>query len=372
MSRPSDNKSGHIKRPFKLLCPLSILDSTNFKLRYELTKVGVLIALASVAVANGFVPAEAASPKVKPEFADSPLPVELHGQLDRAGKLMKSGKYDKAKPLLGSTLEAANDVPKCLAIAQYTEPYAFPMMEFRRQCCNKALSLCNSEEDYLLMALKARRYQFFEITRECISKLIENARTVPSLYSLARKAHEVSLNDVAHMAMEKAATGIKTGDDWLTYAENCKALGYDDLLRKAIKLLIDEEDESIPLCDLALRIQRYGMRDEVRYALRKSLDKVSSDLSTATREMTEIAETARRLNEPDVKARAEFYVKKGNVMLKQRGLQEEAAARERSESERKLLDEARARDKERESGFVSGDGQQQAPPPPPGKPSSGY
>lgn len=317
-----------------------------------------------------------AAPK-KSEWADSPLPIELQGQLERAGKTMKSGKYDKAKPMLLSALEGANDVPKCLAIAQYTEPYAFPMLDFRRQCCNKALSLCSTEDDYLLMALKARRYQFFEITRECIKKLIENARTVNQLYSLARKAQEVSLNDVAHQAMDKAATGIRTGQEWLAYCENCKALGFDDLLRKALKLLIDEEDESIPLCDIALHIQRYGMRDEVRYALKKALDKVSSDLSTATHEMAEIGEAARQLNEPDVKARADYFVKKGNNMLRQRGMAEEATAKARADRERQSLDDARLKDKERESstsfGSDAGATQQtQAPPGPPPKPSNGY
>ncbi len=312
-----------------------------------------------------------AKSKPRAEWADSPLPVELQGQLDRAGKLMKAGKYDKAKPMILSALESANDVPKCLAIATYTEPYAFPMLEIRRKCCTRALTLCNNEDDFLLMALKARRYQFFEITRESISKMIENARTVPQLYNLARKSQEVSMNDVSHMAMEKASTGIRTGEEWLVYAENCKALGYDDLLRKAIKLLVDDEDESIPLCDIALRVQRYGMRDEVRYALKKALDKVSPDLATATREMAEISEAARRLNEPDIKTRADFFVKKGNYMLKQKGLAEEASARERAEQERIKLDEARLRDRERESGFVQEPGAQSQPLPP-SKPSSGY
>lgn len=316
------------------------------------------------------VPADAANKKPT-EWANSPLAVETQRQLTSASRFLKSGKYDKAKPILLSALESASDVPKCLAIAQFTEAYGFPMLEVRRQCCNKALSLCGSEEDFLLMALKARRYEFFEITRESISKLIENAKTVPQLYNLAKKSQEVSLNDVSHLAMEKAATGIKTGEQWLVYAENCKALGFDDLLRKAIKLLIDEEDESIPLCEIALRINRYGMRDSVRYALKKALDKVNSDLSQATREMAEISEAARQLNEPDVKQRADYFVKKGNYMLKQRGLAEEASAKEKAERERSALDSARLRDKERESGFSTEQGNT-VNQPPPGNPSTGY
>jgi hypothetical protein len=305
----------------------------------------------------------AQSARQKPEWANSPLSVESQVQLDRAGKLMKSGKYDRAKPAILSALSSANDVPKCLAIAEFTETYAFPLMEVRRECCNKALSLCSSDEDYLLMALKARHYQFYEITRQSISKLTENAKTLPQLFSLARKAHEVSLNDVAHMALEKAASGIRTGEDWQNYAENCKALGMDDLLRKAIKRMIDEEDDSVTLCKIGERIQRYGMRDEIRYCLRKALDKVSSDLGTATSEMAEIAETARLLNEPDVKLRAEFFVKKGNYMLKQRGEQDAAERRSRAERERQSLDDARLKDGSARPGDPGAN---------PGKPSTGY
>lgn len=307
--------------------------------------------------------------KPRAEFADSPLPVEVQIQLVRAGKLMKSGKYDKAKPIILSSLEGASDVPKCLAIAQYTEPYAFPMMDVRRQCCNKALSLCATDDDYLLMALKARRYNFFEITRESMGKLIENAKTVPALYNLAKKAHEVSLNDLAHLAMERATTGLKP-QDWLIYAENCKALGMDDLLRKALKKMIDERDDVQDLCDLARIIQRYNMRDEVRYALRKALDKISSDLPTATKEMEEISETARELNEPDVKTRADFFVKKGSYMMKQRGMADDAERKARADRERQGLDDARNKDQTREAGF-SPDGKS-TPAPPPAPPSSEY
>lgn len=333
------------------------------------SKVGTALLVGTQLTLALCISAEASSTKVDPT---SPLAAEVQGELARAGKIMKTGKYDRAKPMIQSALASANDVPKCLAIAEFTEPYAFPMLEVRRECCNKALSLCSTEEDYLLMALKARHYQFYEITRQAISKLIENAKTVPQLYNLARKAHEVSLNDVAHMALEKAASGIKTGQDWFTYLENCKALGMEELVRKGVKLLIDEENDSVALCDLALRIQRYGMRDEIRYCLRKALDKVSSDLPTATREMAEIAEAARQLNEPDVKTRAEFFVKKGNYMLKQRGEAEQAEGRARADRERQSLDDARLKDKERDQSGFAGEGSATSTPAAPSKPSSGY
>lgn len=310
----------------------------------------------AVSVANFSLPISVEAAK-KTQWVDSPLPVESQVALDRAGKFLKSGKYDKARPIILSTLQSAGDVPKCLAIAQFTEAYAFPMMEVRRQCCVKALELCRTEDDYLLMALKARKYQFFEVTRMAISKLIENAKTMPQLYELAKRAQEVALNDVAHLAMEKAYTGLKSQDDAFAYASTCKSLGIDDLMRKAIKQMIDDEDESIPLCDLTLNIQRYGMRDETRYALRKALDHTSKDLPTATQEMAKIAETARMVNEPDVKARAEYFVKKGNLMLRQQQQSEVDQRAARAARERASLDAARAADTQREqsAGFGRSD-----------------
>ena len=301
-------------------------------------------------------PAGAANSK-KAQWADSPLPVESQVALDRAGKYLKSGKYDKARPIILSALQSASDVPKCLAIAQYTELYGFPMMEMRRQCCVKALELCRTEDDFLLMALKARKYQFFEVTRSAIHKLIENAKTMPQLYELAKRAQEVALNDVAHLAMEKAYTGLKSQDDAFAFASTCKSLGIDDLMRKAIKQMIDDEDESIPLCDLTLNIQRYGMRDETRYALKKALDHTSKDLPTATQEMAKIAEVARMVNEPDVKSRAEYFVKKGNLMLRQREQSEVDERAARQARERASLDAARAADAQREqsAGFGRSD-----------------
>ena len=314
---------------------------------------------------------EAKAPKT--QWLDSPLPVESQVALERAGKYMKAGNYDKARPIIVAQLDSAGDVPKCLAIAQYTEPYAFPLMEVRRKCCVKALDLCRTEDDYLLMALKARKYQFFEVTRLAITKLIENAKTTPQLYELAKRAQEVALNDVAHLAMEKAYTGLKSEDDALLYASNCKALGIDDLTRKALKQVIDDEDDSVPLCDLAIKIQKYNMRDEVRYALRKALDHVSKDLAPATQEMATISETARLVNEPDVKARADYFVKKGNLMLRQKSQSEVEAREARAARERASLDSARATDAERETtGFGRADPSSPNQTAPDQHPSSGY
>lgn len=275
----------------------------------------------------------------KAVWTDSPLPVEAQSALTKAGRMMKSGKFDRAKPAVLAVLETANDVPKCLAIAQYTESYGYPMMEVRRQCLNKALSLCQNEEDYILLALKSRKYQFFEITRQSMSSLIQTAKTMPQLYDLARKAQEVALNDLAHMAMEKAYSGLQTEEQAFVYADHCKDLGMDDLLRKTLKQMVDDEDDSGALCDMALKIEKFNMRDLNRYLLRKALE-----CCKTVPDMEAIQEVGRRLNEPDVVERARYFVKKGKLIQKIKGDQVEHAGKVRAWRESNDLEQARKRD----------------------------
>jgi hypothetical protein len=243
--------------------------------------------------------------------SDSPLGADVQVSLDRARRFMKSGKADRATAVVQSALDSANDVPRCLAIASFTESWGAPMNELRRACLNKALSLCTSRDDTVLVALKSRQYQFFEITRQAVTSLIGNAKTVPDLYDLARKSQEVALNDVAHLAMEKAYMGIRDQQGAYAYAEQCKALGMDDLLRKVIKDMIDDEDNVADLCTMIVKFEGYQMRDQNRYGLRKAMDKAVS-----VADMENIFEASRRLGENDIANRAQYFVRKGKLIQK--------------------------------------------------------
>lgn len=247
----------------------------------------------------------------KRDVTQSPLPPEMYSQLRRAQSQMKGGKFTQATQTINDLLTSANDVQKCLEIASATESYGFPMMEARRACLNRALGLCNGNDDVILVALKSRQYQFFEITRQCVNVLVGNSKTVPQLYELARKCHEVSLNDVAHLAMEKAYTGLtgKGLEAAFEYAEQCKALGMDDLLRKTVKDVLDESDQVSEICDRLIRFEGYKMRDMTRYGLRKALDVCGS-----VSDMESIFVTARQLNEPDIANRANYFVRRGKII----------------------------------------------------------
>lgn len=251
---------------------------------------------------------------------DSPLSRAQQSTMDHAMRLMRAGKFERAADLCNQALAASNDVSKCISIAKDTEAYGLPMMETRRNALNRAYSLATSRDDLILVALKSREYQFFEVTRQAVASLIANAKTIPELYDLAKKSQEVALNDVAHLAMEKAYTGVHDQNGAFAFAEQAKAMGMDDLLRKVVKELVDDEDDVQALCDLMLKLQGYNMRDETRYGLRKCLDKAST-----IAEMQAIFETARRLNEPDIANRANYYVRKGKVIQK---IKEDRAAYE--------------------------------------------
>jgi hypothetical protein len=271
------------------------------------TKLFAVAAFSSL-IAGGILsmPVEA-----KKDWSTSPLPPEMYRQVERAARQTKSGKYQQATQTINEVLVGATDVPKCLAIAASTEAAGSPMLEARRACLNRALQLCSNNDDLILVALKARQYQMFEITRQSITSMMGNCKTVRDLYELARRCQEVALNDVAHMAMEKAYTGVKDQQGAFLFAETCKGLGMEDLLRKVVKDMIDDDSAVPDLCDILLKCEPYNLRDQTRYGLRKALDHAAS-----VPDMEAIYETARRLNEPDVANRALYFVRRGKVIEK--------------------------------------------------------
>jgi len=276
---------------------------SNFKSRWFAFLCGSLLLTAALSATEPVL--------AKKDWSQSPLPPEMYRVVSRAQSQMKSGKFKQATATINDLLASANDVPKCLAIAAATESYGFPMMDARRACMNRAFQLSGSNDDMILVALKSRQYQFFEITRQAIHSLLASAKTVNELYDLARRCQEVALNDVAHLAMEKAYTGIKDQPSAFAFAEQSKALGMEDLLRKVVKDLIDDQDEVATLCDILCKTDGYKLRDQTRYGLRKALDK-----SATVPDMEAIFETARRLNEPDIANRANYFIRRGKVIQK--------------------------------------------------------
>jgi hypothetical protein len=257
-------------------------------------------AIAALVVSSG-LPASA-----KPSaWAGSPLATDSTVLLEKAGKLCRSGKFPQATPMILSALDQANDIPKCLAIAAFTEPFAFPMMEVRRQCMQKALQLCQTRQDYVEIALKARQYQFFEITRVAINHLVQGAQTTADLFDLARKSQEVALNDVAHQAMEKAYSGIKSVPEAIKFAIEVKSMGMDDLARKCEKDLIDDEESAHELCMVVSKLEPLQFTDLNRYGLKKALDKAAT-----VQDCLDIYELGRRCRETDIFKLAEYRGRK--------------------------------------------------------------
>jgi hypothetical protein len=244
-------------------------------------------------------------------WSNSALSDDQQRQLEHAQSCMRSGNYNRAAAICQQVLEGCSDVPKCLAVATATEAVGLPMLESRRSCLDKAISLVQNGDDMILVALKARQYQFFEITRQAVQTLLGKAHTLPELYTLATRCQEVALNDIAHMAMEKAYTGVKNAQDDLTFLDYCKRMGMEDLQRKAVKDVIDSQTDVSTLCEQMLRMKDggYAMRDMNRYGLRKCMDEAKT-----VDEMQAIFEVARQLDEPDFATRAQYFVRKGKII----------------------------------------------------------
>lgn len=206
---------------------------------------------------------------------DSPLTVDQQKRLKKAARYAKKGKGTKAAPVFEEVLATCNDIPKCLALAEYTQGYGHPLQEIKRRVLERAFSLCRTDSDYIHVAIKARQYESFDVTRKAIQQLISNAKTPAQILDLARKSQEVSMNDVAHLAMEKYYSMCRTVPEALEYARQVHIFGMDDLLRQVVKDLIDDENNPDKLVALLRSIEPFKLKPLNRYLLTKALDESS-------------------------------------------------------------------------------------------------
>ena len=250
----------------------------------------------------------------QPAMADkvdpnSPLTKDQQRQLKKAAAYAKKGRGDKASPIFNDILTTCTDLPKCMAVATYTEQYGHSTVDARKAIMRKAVEMCRTHDDYILVAMKSRQYECYEVTRDCIQHLISVSETIDQLTDLARKAIEVSLTDVAHLAMEKEYSLVKTVPEALEYANQTGLMGFSDLQRKCVKELIDDEPSTKQLCLILRRIEPFKLKDLNRYLLKKALDQAGS-----TDDFSDIWEAARRLGQKDIFDLAAFRGKKMMLM----------------------------------------------------------
>ncbi len=268
----------------------------------------------TLAAMGGILIAQQAWAAHKP-WPGSPLTDDAQMELERASKYMKS-QPGKATPMIMNALSSATDIPKCLAIAAYTEPYGHPMLEARRACIAKALTFCQTREDFLQLAIKARQYECFEVTRQAVNNLVGSSESCDELLDLAHKAQEVALNDVCHLAMEKAYNKADSVEEALKFAREAKVMGMEDLSRKATKELIDDEPATHDLCVLLRSIEPLGFQDLNRYLLKKAID----EARTIT-DMRDVYDASRRTGQNDIMKLAEFRGKKMQILEKYKASQ---------------------------------------------------
>jgi hypothetical protein len=221
--------------------------------------------------------------------------------INRGNSCARSGKADLATDAYKRALSSAQSVTDCLAVADGTEHYGNVLSDARRACLNMALNLAKTRDDYCQIALKAREFQLYEITKSAIDTLVDRAQTNDDLYDLARKAQSVALSDLAHLALEKAYTQTTTVPDALKYAKQTKLFGMEDLCRKTIRALIDDESDAHELLVLLHEIDPLQEEDLNRRLLKKALDCVKD-----VDQCKEVFDTARRYDEHDIVALASY------------------------------------------------------------------
>ncbi|MBX9878257.1 MAG: hypothetical protein K2Y22_07335 [Candidatus Obscuribacterales bacterium] len=254
-------------------------------------------------------PAPAYAAKFKEAKPIAPLPDENQAKILQIKQLLKTGKIQMAGTMIISVLESVTTVDECLNLANLTQTYGFPMMEVRRQCVRKALSLCRTSHDLMLVALTSRQYQFFELTRQAIKTLIDNTNADADLQNLAVNAQHLGLNDVAEMAMEKVYQQTTSPEEAIYFAQEVRTMGMEKLAHKSIANLITQEDNPVRLCVLLNSIESLNMHDVNRQLLKKALDNAES-----AADYNAIAKGAKKVNELDIANVADYRIRKMQLM----------------------------------------------------------
>ncbi len=108
---------------------------------------------------------------------------------------------------------------------------------------------------FCIWLLRRGSMSVLKLRARLLNNLVGTSNSVDELLDLAHKSQEVALNDVCHLAMEKAYQKADSVEDALRFAREAKTMGMDDLSRKAVKELIDDEKEPHELCLLLRSIE---------------------------------------------------------------------------------------------------------------------
>lgn len=306
---------------------------------FKTFKLANYLLLASVISAPLYTTTPTLAARFKEAKPIAPPPDESQAKLLQINQLLKAGKIQMAGTLIVATLESASTVDECLNLANATQSYGFPMMEVRRQCVRKALSLCKTSHDLMLVALTSRQYQFFELTRQAIKTLIDNTNTDADLQNLALNAQHLGLNDVAEMAMEKVYQQTTSPEEAIYFAQEVRGLGMEKLAHKSIANLITQEDNPVRLCVLLNSIEPLNMHDINRQILKKALDNASSSA-----DYNAIFKSAKKVNELDIANIADYRIRK--MQLIQQIKEDQASYEEQVQDWQSKVDAERARREE--------------------------
>jgi len=292
--------------------------------------------------------------------ANSPLTKTQQSSAKRGNSYAGSGKAEKAQSSYQSTIDEATSIEQCLALVKNTEHLGSILLPVRRNCLTKALSLAKTDDDYFQIVLCARQCQLYEITKQCIDALIARAKTEDELLALAHKSLSMAIDDVAHIAMEKLYREIASGQEnaveqsaaksrvqrngenaeeassepterlrlrtkQLAFAEQAKLMAMEDLMRKAIKDMLDQEQSAHGLCALVTAIEPLEVPDLQRKILRKAVYQVAT-----VDDCKEVYEAGRRLGQQDIVDLAGFKGRK--MLLIQQANAEQQAIKEQQEA----------------------------------------
>lgn len=285
----------------------------------------------------------------KNQFEGSNLSSEAQSELSKGLRYFKSKNFTRGTEAIESITNAAPDTSACLYVSGTLDAYGASAAKAKRACMVKALNMARTHEELLNVAIKARRAECFDISKQALDSLVGSTTTFDDLIEIARQAHQATTDEVARIALLKAYTLVDNVPDAFVFCKEASALGQDELVRRCLKDLIEDQTSTTDLVALLPRVSSFEMVDITRLALKRGLEKCKT-----VDDYLAVYNNAKRYEQEDIVKLAQYRGRKLTLINKikeERNAPIKAQEDKELEKERKKKEELMRQTGQTPSGF---------------------
>lgn len=209
----------------------------------------------------------------KNQFEGSNLSGEAQSELSKGLKYFKSKNIARGTEMIESITNAAPDTTACLYVSSTLDGYGASAAKAKRACMVKALNMARTHDELLNVAIRARKAECFDISKQALDSLVGSTTSFDALIEIARQAHQATTDEVARIALLKAYSVVDNVPDAFVFCKQASVLGQDELVRRCLKDLIEDQTSTTDLVSLLPRISAFEMVDMTRLCLKRGLEK---------------------------------------------------------------------------------------------------